>query len=162
MSAQRIAQKLTLAEKIDQLFASVHSDSHREHTYEEAAEGIRKRGGETISASYLWELRTGVKDNPRKKHLEAIADFFGVSPKYFFDDDEAAARIYAQLKLLPVLLDADVQRVALRAADLSPDALRVIAEMIEYARQREGVRNGEQPSGAVASSPDTQGATTLE
>lgn len=143
MSEQAPAHMLTLAEKIDQLFKSVRSEHRREYTYEEASEGIRKRGSETISASYLWELRTGAKDNPRKKHLEAIADFFGVPPTYFFDEGEAAARIYAQLQLLPVFLDANVQRIALRAADLSPDALRVIGEMIEHARRLEGLHSGE-------------------
>lgn len=158
MDEQGVARQPTLAEKIDQLFRSVRPDNRREYTYEEAADGIRKRGGETISASYLWELRTGAKDNPRKKHLEAIADFFGVPPAYFFDGDEAASRIYAQLKLLPVFLDSDVQRIALRAADLSPDALRVIAGMIEHARRLEGLRGGER-TGEDEASLDMRSAT---
>lgn len=156
MNKQKRVQPPTLAEKIDRLFTSVRPDNRREYTYEEAAEGIRNRGGETISASYLWELRTGAKDNPRKKHLEAIADFFGVPPAYFFDEDEAATRIYAQLELLPVFLDAKVQRIALRAADLSPDALQVIAEMIEHARRLEGLRTREQSVSADNTSPNTR------
>lgn len=143
----------TLATKIDRLFRSVRSEGRREYTYEEVVAGIRDRGGETISASYLWSLRTGAKDNPRKKHLEALADFFGVPPAYFFDDDEVAGRIAAQLELLPVFLDADVQRIALRAADLSPASLRAIAGMIEHARDLEKLRdddtdNARPPDGA--------------
>ena len=42
--------------------------------------------GETISAAYIWGLRTGgglrtgAKDNPTMRHLQALARFFQVSP----------------------------------------------------------------------------------
>lgn len=102
------------------------------------AEAIRARGGPTISATYLWQLRKGLRDNPTKKHLEALAEFFGVSPVYFFDD-AAAERIEAELDLLAALRDAEVRQVALRASGLSPDSLRTIAEMIGRVRQLEGL-----------------------
>jgi hypothetical protein len=40
----------------------------------------------TDPATYLRQLRKGLRDNPTKRHLEALADFFGVAPIYFFDD----------------------------------------------------------------------------
>ncbi|MGD9891552.1 MAG: XRE family transcriptional regulator, partial [Dehalococcoidia bacterium] len=89
-----------------------------------------------ISATYLWQLRKGLRDNPTKKHLEALADFFGVSPAYFFNE-EAAARIDAELELLAALRDASVRQIALRASGLSPQSLSTIAEMIERVRQLE-------------------------
>jgi transcriptional regulator with XRE-family HTH domain len=132
------AKRLTLAAKLDHLFQAVHPRNRNEFSYEEVAEAIRERGGPTISATYIWQLRKGIRDNPTKKHLEALADFFGVSPAYFFDD-EAAARIDAQLELLTALRDASVRQLALRAHGLSPASLATLTEMIDRVRQLEGL-----------------------
>lgn len=136
MAEQRNPRRLTLAEKIDHLFRAMHPARRGEHTYEEVAEGIRQRGT-SISASYIWMLRKGTQDNPSKKHLEALADFFKVPVKYFFDD-EAAAQIDAELELLGAMRDAGVKDIALHAAELTPDGRRAIAAMIEQVRQLQG------------------------
>ena len=145
----------TLAEKLDYLFRTVHPANRGEYSLHEVAEGIRASGGPTISPNYLWLLRKGLRDNPTKKHLEALAAFFGVSPLFFFDDD-VAERTSAQLDLLVALRDAGVRNLALRAASLSPETLRAITEMVERARQiermaeppeeRERPRRGRRPS----------------
>jgi len=135
------ALPLTLAQKIDQLFRTRHA-AGREYTYEEVAEGIRNLGGPTIAATQLWELRTGKKTNPRKTQLEALAAFFRVPVGYFFEDDEETARIQAQLELLAAMRNSAVERIALRAAELSPESLRAIAQIIEQARHIEGLPNG--------------------
>lgn len=127
-----------LARKLDRLFRTVHPRAREEVSYRDVAKGIEERGGPTISASYLHALRTGVKDNPTKRHLEAIADFFGVSPAYFFDDD-LAAKIDAQLELLEAMRDAGIRKIALRAKELSPDAISMIQELVDRTRQIEGV-----------------------
>src|SRR5918912_4151596 len=127
MSASDGVAPMTLADKLDRLFKTVRPRDGGEFTFEEVAEGIRRRGGPTISATYIWQLRKGLRDNPTKRHLEALADFFGVSPAYFFDD-AAAERIDAELALLAALRDAPVRRLALRASGLSPDSLVTIAQ----------------------------------
>lgn len=132
----------SLAEKLDHLFSVVHP-ARGEYSHEDVASAIRDRGGPTISATYLWQLRRGLRDNPTKKHLEALAAFFGVSPAYFFDD-EAAERIAAELDVLAGLRDAGVRQVALRAAGLSGDGLDAIAGMIEHIRRLEGLPAEEQ------------------
>ncbi|HLI52106.1 MAG TPA: helix-turn-helix domain-containing protein [Thermomicrobiaceae bacterium] len=134
--------RYTLAAKIDHLFRAVHPRGRGEFSYEDVAEAIRKRGGPTISATYVWQLRKGIRDNPTKKHLEALADYFGVSPAYFFDD-EAAARIDAELELLTALRDASVRQLALRAHGLSSESLATLIEMIERVRQLEGLPNSD-------------------
>ena len=131
----------TLAEKIDHLFAVVHP-ARGEFSHEDVASAIRARGGPTISATYLWQLRRGIRDNPTKKHLEALAGFFVVPPAYFFDD-EAATRIDAELELLAGLRDAGVRQVALRASGLSEKGLDALAGMIEHIRQLEGLPSSE-------------------
>lgn len=128
----------TLAEKLDRLFTTFHPRSGKEHTYKDVVEAIQAKGGPTISVGYLWQLRKGVKDNPTKKQLESLADFFGVPPAFFFDD-EAAERIDAELALLSAFRDAEVRQIAFRAAGLSTQSLHRIAELIDHVRQLEGL-----------------------
>ncbi len=123
----------TLAEKLDALFRAVHPRG-REYTHEEVARGAEALGGPTISATYVWQLRKGMRNNPTKRHLEALAGFFGVPPAYFFDD-EASDRIAEELELLAALRDEDVRSMALRAADLSPPARAALTQLIEQLRE---------------------------
>jgi transcriptional regulator with XRE-family HTH domain len=132
------AGRRTMAHKLDRLFQTVHPADRGEFSFEEVAEAIRARGGPTVSATYLWQLRRGLRDNPTKKHLEALAGFFGVSPAYFFDD-AAADRIEEELGMLAALRDASVRQIALRATGLSSESLGAITEMIEHVRQLEGL-----------------------
>jgi len=133
-----------LAHKVDRLFRTIHPAGRGEYSFEEVAEAIRRQGGPTISATYLWQLRRGLRDNPTKKHIEALADFFGVPPAYFFDD-EAMARVDAELELLTALRDGGVRQVALRAAGLSAASLDAIRDMVERVRQLEGLPDGAPP-----------------
>ncbi|GAB3897852.1 helix-turn-helix domain-containing protein [Kibdelosporangium lantanae] len=128
----------SLAAKVDRLFRTVHPRTGREYSFEEVAEAIRESGGPTISATYLWQLRKGLRDNPTKRHLEALAKFFGVPPAYFFDD-EAAERIDAELALVAALRDASVRQIALRTAGLSPKSLGAITDMVDRVRELEGL-----------------------
>lgn len=132
----------TLAEKLDHLFTAVRSPRGGEYTFEEVATALREAGGPTISATYVWQLRRGIRDNPTKRHLEALAAFFGVSPSYFFDE-EAAQRIEAELELLTALRNSSIRSVALRAAGLSPSSLDAIRAVIENARRLEGLPDTE-------------------
>ena len=117
---------------------TVRPSGRGEYTYEELAAEIARRVGLTISGSYLWQLRTGKKDNPTKRHIEALASFFGVPAAYFFDDGEAE-RIDAELKLLAAMRDSGVRSVALRSAGLSKASLDVISAIIEQTRRLEGL-----------------------
>jgi transcriptional regulator with XRE-family HTH domain len=143
MAEDSPAPPLTLAGKLDLLFRTRHPSGRDEYTYEEVAEGIRQLGGPTIAITQLWQLRTGKQTNPRKSQLEAIAAFFKVPVSYFFEDNEETARLHARLELLAAMRNNDVERIALRAADLSPETLRAIAQIIEQARHVEGLPNGE-------------------
>lgn len=138
MSEEASGERRTLAEKIDYLFATVHPKNRGPYSYEEVASSIKKSGGPTISASYIWQLRTGAKDNPTMKHLEALAGFFGVPPAYFFND-ESSERIAAELSTLAAMRDNQVRSVALRASGLSAETLRTIQGFIERARTLEGL-----------------------
>jgi transcriptional regulator with XRE-family HTH domain len=138
----------TLADKLSHLFETVHGADRGPYSNEEVAARIREQGGPTISATYIWLLRKGQRDNPTLKHLEALAGFFGVPPAYFFDD-ETTATVNAELGLLHALKDLGVQRLALRAAGLSPRSLESIAEMIERVRELEGLPRSEPGAGGA-------------
>jgi transcriptional regulator with XRE-family HTH domain len=132
----------TLAEKLERLFRTARpegrdgQEGREEYSLEEAAQAIRRRGGPTISASYLWLLRTGRKTNPTKRHLEALAAFFGVPPAYFFDDP-LSARVDVDLDLLGALRTESVRRIAIAAAGLSPGGRRSVEMLIEHIREIE-------------------------
>lgn len=132
------AEGTSLAVKLDRLFRTVHPPNRGAYSYEEVASALRQAGGATVSSQYIWQLRKGKKDNPTKKHLEALARFFKVPPAYFFDD-EAAERIDAQLGVLAAMRDSQVRSVAMRAAGLSPETLGAIASIIDNARRLEGL-----------------------
>lgn len=144
MTSQQTPDPGDLAAKIDRLFRIVHPPDKPEYSSEAVARMIKERGGPSISGTYLWQLRTGVKDNPAKRHLESIAGFFDVSPSYFFDE-ELGRRIAAELELVAVLRDKGVHGVALRAAGLSPRSIDAIRGMIESAREIEGLEDEGEP-----------------
>jgi transcriptional regulator with XRE-family HTH domain len=125
-----------LAEKIEALFRVVRRPDHQPYSNEDVAAACRQATGESFSATYLWQLRTGRRDNPTKRHLEALAQFFDVPPAYFFDDAEGE-RIASQLELLGALRDANVRSVALRAVGLSPQALDTVSDLIDVIARRE-------------------------
>ncbi|HEY6794239.1 MAG TPA: XRE family transcriptional regulator [Kineosporiaceae bacterium] len=133
----RRPQPLTLADKLNHLFATVRP-AKGEYTHEQVATAIEQAGGPTISATYVWQLRKGLRDNPTKHHLEALAAFFGVPAAYFLDD-ETAARVDEQLDLLAAFRDPLVRELAVRASGLSPQTLKTVIDMVERARELEGL-----------------------
>lgn len=129
----------SLAAKLDHLFRTVKAPGGGEYSYRDVARAVEAMPGDTtISASYVHQLRSGVKSNPAMKHVGALAKFFGVPPAYFYDDAEARA-VAAELALLAAMRDAGVRRIAMRAADLPPEGLETVAEMIELVRRAGGL-----------------------
>jgi len=138
MMADQATDGRTLADKLDHLFRTVHPRGRGEYSYAEVAKAIEDRGGPTVSATYIWQLRKGRRDNPTKRHLEALADFFGVSPVYFFDNAEAE-RIADQLALLTALRDGGARQIAARVAGLSEGSIQSLREMTDRLRELEGL-----------------------
>ena len=138
MSDEAVESVEPLAARVDHLFRTIKPRGAREYSFEEVAEAIRARGGPTISATYIWQLRRGLRNNPTMKHVEALAGFFGVPPAYFFDDD-TTHRIDAELALLTAVRDNSVRQIALRASGLSAKSLVAITEMVERVRELEGL-----------------------
>jgi len=128
-----------LADRLDYLFRTVHPKGRGPYTPAEVAEAINETAGErVISSTYVWQLRTGRRDNPTQKHLSALAAFFGVSPMYFFQQAEADRGVVPP-ELVAALRNDEVRDMALRTVGLSDRALRAIKDMIENARAVEGL-----------------------
>jgi transcriptional regulator with XRE-family HTH domain len=139
-------QPSSLARKLNRLFETIHPAGRGEYSPEEVAKAIADSGEGSISPAYIYLLRKGQRDNPTKRHLELLAGFFGVTPAYFFDE-EAAERIEQQLDLLAAFRDGNVRRLAARASGLSPRSLTSILQMVDAARELEGLGEPSQPSG---------------
>jgi len=139
----------TLASRLDLLFKSVRPRDRGEYTHEEVAQALRTAGGRTISATYIWQLRKGQRDNPTKHHLEALANFFGVPVSYFFDGPDHA-KIAQDLEVLAALRDSNVRTVALRAGELNDKGRAAVLALIE-------ALNDTDRAHGVSSKPPQQG-----
>lgn len=133
-SAPRDATEL--ATKLNKLFDIMRKPSEPPLSNAAAAEAITRQTGVSISAAYVWQLRTGAKNNPTVQHLRAIAEFFGVSPSYLIDPG-IDPQIDAQLNLLQALRDSGVRDLAMRAHGLTTESLNSLAAMADHVRQLE-------------------------
>ncbi len=130
--------KADLADKLDILFRVRHPPDRSEYTLDEVVEGIRRQGGEPLSRGYLLQLRSGLKDNPSIKHIQALARFFEVPPAYFLEG-ETGERIKTQLAS-EATQDPRVSYLALLASYLSQESFEALEQMAERLARLEGVR----------------------
>ncbi|RSM78072.1 transcriptional regulator [Amycolatopsis sp. WAC 01375] len=130
----------TLTDRIDRLFQVVRRPNGEQYSHEEVARACRENTGESFSAAYLWQLRTGRRDNPTKRHLEALAAFFQVPPAYFFDDEQGRA-LAEEVELLGALRNSAVRNLALRAVTLSEEGLGTVTDIVEAIKRRESKRD---------------------
>jgi transcriptional regulator with XRE-family HTH domain len=138
----------SLADKLNHLFASVKRRTGHEFSNEHVASAVREQSGVTISQSYIWQLRKGKKDNPTLKHLQALADFFGVPVAYFFDA-RVTDRIEEQLEVLVAAQatlneeGSQARLMAMRAGELSPERRRQVMELLDVVYRLEQAEQGE-------------------
>jgi transcriptional regulator with XRE-family HTH domain len=120
----------TLAGKLNRLFATMRHKGAPEPSNATVAAAITEQLGVPISHTYIWQLRTGRRDNPSIQHLTALATYFGVPVTYLLLDDEESAKIDRDLELLTTLREHGVTDIALRAADLSQDSRDAVSDLI--------------------------------
>jgi transcriptional regulator with XRE-family HTH domain len=146
-----------LAERIDCLFRTHLSPRGREFTYREAASAMSAHNGITFSSAYLWQLRTGAKDNPTIRHIEALARFFDVSPSYFFDD-ELTDLPEAELRLLAATKHGLPRATATSLVGLSDDSLDAVLQLTGRLRALEGLPCADGVAGNGARNGGSNGA----
>ncbi|MFI6377464.1 helix-turn-helix domain-containing protein [Streptomyces sp. NPDC050546] len=140
----------SLAGKLNRLFATVRPDGGSEYSNEQVAAAIRETGVH-ISQSYIWQLRKEKKTNPTLRHLQALADFFGVPAAYFFDDQVSEgvegrleALVAEQTRMARMVENGDVKLMALRAGELSPTRRRQVMELLDVVYKLEQAEKLEQ------------------
>ncbi|MEU4486621.1 XRE family transcriptional regulator [Streptomyces purpurascens] len=133
-----------LSDRLNQLFDAVHPPDRGPYSNAEVARLMAERGLETVTSTYLWMLRTGRRDNPTKRHLEALASFFGVPAAYWFDD-EVAETTAQELKLLAMLRDSRIKNVLLRLSDVSADGKDAVLGLVDSVRKMEGLPSSSEP-----------------
>ncbi|UQA90597.1 helix-turn-helix domain-containing protein [Streptomyces halobius] len=140
---------VSLADKLNQLFATVRPDPDHEYSNEHVAASIRKTGV-PISQSYIWQLRKSRKTNPTLQHLQALAGFFGV-PAAYLVEGEATDRITAQLELLAAeqarlreaAQSSEVKVMAMRAGQLSQEHRKQVMDLLDVVYRLEQAERGE-------------------
>lgn len=134
----------SFADRLNRLYATVHPAGRDPYSNAEVATAIRA-GGEQISEAYLWQLRTGRKDNPTLKHLQAIARFFDV-PVAYFVDETIGERLDAELEILAAMRDRRIRDVALRALHAPPETLEPIADLLDRLSRTGPTQSPAQPT----------------
>jgi transcriptional regulator with XRE-family HTH domain len=118
-----------LAHKLDGLFLLRPADREEEYTHQEVADAINAENStekEKVSATYVWQLRTGRSDNPTASRIKALAKFFGVSPFYLLGgDDELDTRVQEELEELAAMRAHGVKQVAYQMAAMSEEGRAV-------------------------------------
>lgn len=145
----------SLARKLNRLFETIHPAGRGPYSPEEVAKAIAGQDAGGVSPAYIYLLRKGQRDNPTKRHLELLANFFGVPPAYFFDD-AASQRIEDELQVVAALRDGDIRRLAAQASGLSPTSLDGLLRMIDTLRDLEGLP-AQQPEPGLAQPGATAG-----
>ena len=141
-----------LAERLNHLFATIPRPDRTGYWTNEQASAAMAARGKPMSDGYISELRSGKKNNPSARNLGALAELFGVPVDYFFNED-TAAKIDADLRLLVALRDGGVPGVAMRTHGLSPDFLENLAGIIEHVRKLESLPQREESEGDAGGTP---------
>ncbi|MEV5594460.1 XRE family transcriptional regulator [Streptomyces sp. NPDC052496] len=151
---------VSLAEKLDRLFQERSRERGKSLSANDVATEINIRAGEqVISGNYIWQLRKGRKDNPTKRHIEALAEYFGVPAAHFHDQQDTGAngtsadRPGQAPELLEAMQDAGVIAMAARFMDMSAESRTAVLEMIDRVRKLEGLPDVGSATGNGAGNP---------
>lgn len=125
----------TFAARLNRLFDTVYPPGRGPHTSAEVIAAL-KAEGITMSAPYLSQLRSGNRTNPSTATMAALANFFRIKSAYF-TDDEYYEKLDKELSWLATTRDENVRRIAVRAAELSPEAQREVMERVDELHRAE-------------------------
>ena len=123
---------LDIGNRLTYLFEHVHPKDRGPYTNAEAS------AGSGVNLTTIKALRAGRQDNPTVHTLTSLARFFGV-PSEVFVSEHGPEYILARQQLQAAALDPEVLRVAIRAGGLDADNLSFLAQVIDKARQAQGL-----------------------
>lgn len=105
-------------------------------------EALRDQG-RSISTPYLSQLRSGVRANPSRSVIDALAYYFEVQPDYFFDVDAdpdpsivalTDSFIEADGAAIAGLTDGGLRRLLALSQSLSPSSIELLVVLSERLR----------------------------
>ncbi len=116
-------KKENFAAKLNRLFKEKRKPDGTLYTQTEVIESTKG----VLTRVYLWKLRTGRASNPGFLVIQALAEFFGVDPSYFFVNDKMSKEFAKQSQKRDQLVD----QIALRSSELDDKGKQTILYMIE-------------------------------
>ncbi|MFF2545148.1 helix-turn-helix domain-containing protein [Kitasatospora sp. NPDC058063] len=121
-----------IAVRLTYLFEHRHPRNRGPYSVAEVAAGT------DIGESTIKQLRRGTKANPTINTLRALSTFFDVPPTYWVSDEDPE-RMFAQRDLAAAMKDSGIQSIALRSQGLSAKNMGRILDMLDMARESEGL-----------------------
>jgi transcriptional regulator with XRE-family HTH domain len=135
----------SFADRLTRLIATVHPPDRKPYSYREIAQGVADMTGVSMSATHVQQLAVGARRDPKRSHIQALCQFFGVPVTYFFDD-EVAEQIDRQVDDVVAWRDTEARAMAQRAMQLSPRDRDTVSALMDQLtsydadRQRSGRR----------------------
>jgi len=140
-----VSEERSFADRLSRLIATVHPPDRKPYSYREIAQGVEELTGVSMSATHVQQLAVGARRDPKRSHIQALAQFFGVPVTYFFDDD-VADQVDQQVSDVVAWRDTEARAMAQRAMQLSPRDRETVSALMDQLnsydenRRREGRR----------------------
>lgn len=119
----------TFAVRLRHLIETVHPPDRGPYSYREIARGVTDRGV-SMTSTTVHQLAIGHRVDPKMRHVQGLAAFFGVPVDYFYDP-EVQERVDAQLESVKVWRDEEARALALRASALGPQGKRTLSALLD-------------------------------
>jgi hypothetical protein len=149
------SNRVNLQERLEALFASKPNPATgKRYTGPQVEAAVRElverlppeeQPGRGISATYVWQLLNGKRTNPTLKHLQSLADVFGVPVTYFVDDDATVDSLKEMAELSRLAEASGVRDILFRAVGTDETTLRLVRDLLDYANDRKSSRDGDHP-----------------
>lgn len=130
----------TIPERLNYLFTTVVQSDGKPYTAGRVAGWINDNGGK-ISSVYVLKILRGERKEPTTSYLRLIAQFFEISPSFFYEDDPAPIDGHRQ-NMMILLREPEYASMLQQYASLSPTLQQGVRELIDRMVQADG-RSGD-------------------
>lgn len=128
----------TFAARLSHLFETVKTPDGKPWTLSAVARVLTDRFDLPTTQSYVSQLRSGMRTNPTINYVSALATIFGVPPSYLVNSG-ADGLSEAEVDLITAMRAAGVVGIAMRAMDVPRASQKMVAQMLDSLREREGL-----------------------
>lgn len=111
-----------LARKVRYLFDTIKKPNGNAYSYNE----VEKLTDGKVEQSWLSKMAKGMRQRPHIQSLEALTDFFGVDPTFWFISLDEWITNQSQKEY-----DENVSEIATRATHLSPEGQRMVINLMQ-------------------------------